>query len=95
VLHELANEAFQGRQEAAAELKSLGAVIGLLQREPQAFLQGPAAGDADAWIAERIEARKAARQRKDFKAADEIRRELLDKGVVLEDAGGTTTWRRK
>jgi cysteinyl-tRNA synthetase len=34
-------------------------------------------------------------QRKDFKAADDIRKKLLDKGVVLEDSGSTTTWRRK
>ena len=94
VLHELANEAFQGRKGAAAELKALAAVLGLLQREPQAFLQGPA-GDSEAWIAERIAARKAARERRDFKAADTIRKELLDKGIVLEDTGAVTTWRRK
>ena len=95
VLHELANDAFQGKAGAAAQLKALGGVLGLLQREPQEFLQGRGGPDSDAWIAERIAARKAARQRKDFKAADDIRRELLDKGVVLEDSGSDTTWRRR
>jgi cysteinyl-tRNA synthetase len=95
VLHELANEAFQGRQGAAAELKSLASVMGLLQREPQAFLQGRAEGDSETWIAERIAARKAARLGKDFKLADRIRNELLESGIILEDAGGSTTWRRK
>jgi cysteinyl-tRNA synthetase len=95
VLHELANDVFQGKPGAAAELKSLAAVVGLLQRDPQAFLQGRAEGESDSWIAERIAARKAARSRKDFKLADRIRDELLESGILLEDAGGTTTWRRK
>jgi cysteinyl-tRNA synthetase len=95
VLHELANEAFQGRAGAAAELRRLGAVLGLLQRDPQAFLQAGGAAQSDAWVGERIAARQAARLRKDFKAADDIRKELLDKGIVLEDSGSSTTWRRK
>jgi cysteinyl-tRNA synthetase len=94
VLHELANEVFQGRAGAARELKALGAVLGLLQRPPESFLQGPAP-ISEGWIRERIEARQAARQRKDIKAADDIRQELLDKGIVLEDSGSKTTWRRK
>jgi cysteinyl-tRNA synthetase len=95
VLHELANEAFQGRHGAAAELKGLAGILGLLERDPKVFLQGGPAGQSDAWIEERIAARQAARQRKDFKAADDIRQELLDKGIILEDSGSTTTWRRK
>jgi cysteinyl-tRNA synthetase len=46
-------------------------------------------------IEELIEQRSQARKRKDFNAADHIRQELLDKGIVLEDSGSTTTWRRK
>jgi cysteinyl-tRNA synthetase len=95
VLHELANDAFQGRSGAAAELKRLGGVLGLLQRDPQAFLQAGAGPESDAWVGERIAARQAARQRKDFKEADDIRKDLLDKGIVLEDSGTSTTWRRK
>ena len=95
VLHELANEVFQGRPNAAAQLKALGALVGLLQRDPQKFLQGETASVSDAWIKERIDARREARERKDFKAADDIRKELLDKGIVLEDSGSSTTWRRR
>jgi cysteinyl-tRNA synthetase len=44
----------------------------------------------DALIAERRAARKA----RDFRRADEIRRQLADAGVILEDkADGTTSWR--
>ena len=91
-LHQLANEVFQGKKEAAKQLRSLGAVLGILQRDAARFLQG---GEADAWVTERIAAREAARQRKDFKAADDLRRELDARGIVLEDKGGRTTWRRK
>jgi cysteinyl-tRNA synthetase len=95
VLHELANDVFQGKAGAATELKSLAAVVGLLQREAQAFLQGRPEGEPEIWIAERIAARKAARGSKDFKLADRIRDELLEKGIILEDAGDSTTWRRR
>jgi cysteinyl-tRNA synthetase len=94
VLHELANEAFQGRPGAGRQLKALAGLLGILQRKPQEFLQGRSAVSEE-WIQERIGARRAARQRKDFRAADDIRRELLDEGIVLEDSGPTTTWRRK
>jgi cysteinyl-tRNA synthetase len=93
-LHQLANRAFQDDAAAAGQLKALGAVLGLLQREPREFLQAAPAGVSEEWIAERIAARKAARARKDFAEADRIRTELLDRGIVVEDKGGTTTWRR-
>jgi cysteinyl-tRNA synthetase len=67
-------------------------VLGLLQRDSREFLQG---GDAEGWITEAIAAREAARKRKDYAKADRIRNELLDKGIVLEDVAGRTTWRRK
>jgi cysteinyl-tRNA synthetase len=91
-LHQLANAVFQGERKAAGQLKALGGVLGLLQREPKEFLQGGQGGtDIERLIAQRNEARK----RKDFKEADRIRQELLDKGIVLEDKGSTTTWRRQ
>jgi cysteinyl-tRNA synthetase len=93
-LHQLANEVFQGSAGAARQLKALGALLGLLQREPSEFLQGAPAGVTETWIAERIAARQAARKSRNFAEADRIRQELLEHGIVLEDKGGTTTWRR-
>lgn len=52
-----------------------------------------AAPELAAWIEERLAARRAARQRRDFAEADRIRAELAEKGVALEDAGGGTKWK--
>jgi cysteinyl-tRNA synthetase len=94
-LHQLANEVFQGKPGAAQQLRALGGVLGLLQRDADSFLRGRTEGASEQWIAGKIAEREAARQRKDYGAADRIRTELLDKGIVLEDQAGKTTWRRQ
>jgi len=81
----------------AAELVSLGRLLGFLQVDNWLQLpQQPTAADADAGAIESLIAeRTAAKQRRDFAAADGIRQQLLQQGVVLEDQpGGITIWRR-
>ena len=92
VLFELATRVNAGERALAPQLRALGGVLGLLQRDPQEFLQG---GAAEAWIGEAIAAREAARKRKDYAEADRIRKDLAAKGIVLEDVAGRTTWRKK
>ncbi len=97
VLFDLASELNRsGSAVVAAQLKGLAGVLGLLGREPQAFLQGGMpTGMSDADVDAYIAARLAAKQSKNFTEADRIRAELLDKGIVLEDKpGGVTEWRR-
>jgi cysteinyl-tRNA synthetase len=87
-------------------LKSLGALLGLLQRDPQKFLQGgditivPGTGEltmqgySPEIIESLIVARAQARKAKNFAESDRIRKKLLDAGIVLEDTAQGTTWRR-
>ncbi len=97
VLFDLASELNRGKDpRQAGLLRALGGVLGLLQSDPASYLQGGGAGDAldEPAIAERIEARAAAKRAKDFAEADRIRQELQSLGVVLKDSAAGTTWER-
>jgi cysteinyl-tRNA synthetase len=53
-------------------------------------------GPGDAEIEKLVAERQAARQRRDFAASDRIRKELLDRGIILEDTkDGNVRWKRK
>jgi cysteinyl-tRNA synthetase len=85
--------------QAAASLLAMGATLGLLQQNPDAFLKrgiGIGADSlSDADIERLLEARRQARAAKNFSESDRIRNELATAGVMLEDKpNGTTAWRR-
>ena len=93
VLFELAGEANRGVPGSAALLRALGATLGLLQKPARTYLQAGQPLDA-ARVDERIAARSAAKQARDFALADSIRNELLELGVVLNDSPQGTSWTR-
>ena len=94
VLFDLAGEVNRTHDaHTAGLLKALGGVLGLLQDNPQTFLQGGASDD-EAVIQELIAARASAKAAKNFAEADRIRNELLAQGIVLKDSPTGTTWER-
>lgn len=95
-LSQLATEANKAEARDWPKLKgqmlAAGALLGLLQRDPEEWARGDAA-DAkriDALVQQRVEARKA----KDFAAADQIRKALAEEGVEIMDGPNGSTWRR-
>jgi len=57
---------------------------------------GGDAGLGDAEIEKLVAERQAARARRDFAASDRVRKELLDRGIILEDTkDGKVRWKRK
>lgn len=89
----------------ATTLKALAGLLGLLQDDSDSFLKGGAtetlANDegglqsADEHIEQQIQARIEAKKAKNWALADQIRDELKERNVILEDSpDGTTRWRR-
>ena len=92
VLFELAGEVNRTQSLAsAALLKALAATLAVLQQAPRSYLQ-TGSGLDESLIAQRIEARAAAKGARDFALADQIRQELLAQGIVLQDSPTGTTW---
>src|SRR5882724_8389037 len=53
-------------------------------------------GVTNDWIEAKVAERQAARQRRDFAKSDEIRKELAERGIILEDSkDGSVRWKRK
>ena len=88
----------EGEQQAALmqELKALADILGLLQQDPEQWFTQARADDqlSAEQIEQLITARNQAKQDKDYAKADDIRQQLLDGGVILEDSREGTKWRR-
>ena len=93
-IHQLKGEDPALANQLGALLVRLGGSLGLLQAEPAAFLQHSVNSDLDTAEIERLVAeRVAARASQDWRRADEIRDQLSELNVVIEDSVGGSTWR--
>jgi len=81
------------------EVVTAGALLGLLQQDPEKWFRWQSAvsesvlddAEIEALVAQRAEARKA----KDFAESDRIRDQFLEAGIILEDKAEGTLWRRQ
>jgi cysteinyl-tRNA synthetase len=80
-------------------LNETGSVLNMFQRTPEewrkALMKVKHIDLAESDIAARIEERMRARERKAWADADRIRKELEDKGILLEDKKDVTAWKVK
>ncbi|MGE3513140.1 MAG: DALR domain-containing protein, partial [Vicinamibacterales bacterium] len=93
------NSAIDGGQIGAGDLPAIretfdrfDQVLGVLSLRRAEDEQPPVPVDE---IERLIEDRHAARRRRDFAAADRIRQDLADRGILLEDSSAGTRWKRK
>jgi len=93
------NAACDARQVSAADaavvsraIEDMDRVLGVVSLRRAEDARPPVPVDE---IERLIEDRRAARQRRDFAAADGIRVSLADRGVLLEDGPAGTRWKRK
>ena len=77
----------------ASELISLSNILGILSENPEEyFTSGINLSNED--IEQAIERRNKARQEKDFELSDKIRDDLLENGIILDDKGTKTIWKK-
>jgi cysteinyl-tRNA synthetase len=89
----------QEAAKLACLLRHLGSHLGILQADPESFLQGTRSQENETdlsvfEIEQLITERENARKQRDWTRADDIRATLKEKGIILEDSAQGTTWRK-
>ena len=96
-LHKLFDRANEGDDNDKKIFISACNFVGLLNESKEQWLgfkkKKSLISEED--IIKKIDLRNKARKDKDYKGADNIRNELLDKGVLIEDKDGKTIWKFK
>lgn len=98
-LHEMTNalnKAETPAEQAAAKGKLLASagLLGILWQSPSEWFKGGESDDEAAAIEAKIVERAAAKKNKDYALADQIRNQLKEQGIILEDSPQGTTWKR-
>ena len=96
-LHKLYEKALKGNDNDKAVFVSACQFVGLLNQNKDEWLsfKMSKASISEKEILQKIDERNKARENKNYEEADKIRNELLDKGVLIEDKDGKTTWKFK
>ena len=96
-LHKLFEKSQKGSNKDKEIFVSACNFIGLLNESKNSWVQFKQSKSkiSEEEIKQKIDARNKARKNKDYKSADEIRNELLDKGVLIEDKDDKTLWKFK
>lgn len=74
--------------KARDALRQVNAVLDLVPD------RGTDDSDLAGWVEEQLAARTAARARRDFEAADAVRKALEEKGIAIEDSPSGTRWKK-
>ena len=96
-LHKLFDQANKGDEKDKKIFISACNFVGILNQTKEKWLDFKMKKSliSERDIIKKIELRTKAREGKDYKEADRIRDELLDKGVLIEDKNGKTVWKFK
>ncbi len=96
-LHQLYEKAQKGDDNDKSLFVSACQFVGLLNQNKDEWVsfKTSRASISEIEISQKIDDRNKARENKNYEEADKIRNELLDKGVLIEDKDGKTTWKFK
>ena len=96
-LHQLYEKAQKGDDNDKSLFVSACQFVGLLNQNKDEWLsfKTSRASISEEEISQKIDDRNKARENKNYEEADKIRNDLLDKGVLIEDKDGKTTWKFK
>ena len=96
-LHKLFDKAIKGNDNEKKIFISACNFIGILDQTKDEWLdfKKKKSSISEQDILKKIDLRNKAREDKDYKEADKIRKELFDKGVLIKDKDGKTVWEFK
>ena len=95
-LHSLFEDSSKGNKSSKVKFLSACQQIGLLEDKQswESFKKSKAKVDEN-FINKKIKDRNEARKKGNYKLADDLRKELEDSGVIIEDKKNKTTWKYK
>ena len=96
-MHSLYDESCNGNKNSKLKFLSACKLIGLLEEDKQSWenLKKSKVKVDEKFINRRIKERNSARKSGNYKLADDIRKELEDNGVIIEDKQEETLWKYK